>query len=153
MNRFLNVRWRAGLAAAVFSLAGVPAPAAPPAPFFGTWIDAAGCCDMGEAKLTIEGNTVTWNGTAKTPAACSTTFALEKEAAGTVYRDARGRRFLAGMPGSLPTFLLRIDPRACGGRADRIRVSFPLAYDKRHIELSEYRDGRPVGYRRLVRID
>jgi hypothetical protein len=121
--------------------------------FTGQWKSDNPASSAPDAILTLEGTALSWRPNGKAPPMCRGTFALQAEKPGSVYQDARGRKFVAGAVGSFPTFLLSVDPGTCGGGADQWRISFPLPYDRRHMELTEYRGGRPIGYRRMQRVD
>jgi hypothetical protein len=121
--------------------------------FLGHWKSDNPASTAPDAVLTIEGATVSWHPKRGAKPMCSGTFALQAEKPGTVYLDAHGRKFVAGMIGSLPTFLLKVDPGTCGGGADAWRLSFPRAYDRRHMELTEYRNGRAIAFRKMQRAD
>jgi len=138
-------------------IACVCAPAlAQPAPaddqFIGRWKSDNPASATPDALLTIEGAAFTWRPNAKAPPQCRGTFARQNEKPGTVYLDAHGRKFVAGAIGSFPTYLLKVDPGTCGG-ADGWRISFPVPYDRRHMELTEYVGGRPTGYRKMQKVD
>jgi hypothetical protein len=68
-----------------------------------------------------------------------------------VYLDGRGRKFVAGVPGSIPTYLLNIVGGNCRGIEDQVRISYPLIYDVNHIEVIEYVKGKPASSRRFHR--
>jgi hypothetical protein len=68
-----------------------------------------------------------------------------------VYADGRGTRFMAGMKGSLPTWLLQLRGSTCGRAGEESRIRYPLVYDTRHIEVIGYVGGKPVSARRFRR--
>lgn len=143
-----------GCAAAAQVQAQTPSPTQAAAPqFMGKWKSANPASTTPDAILTIEGAAVSWRAAPGAKPMCSGAFALQAEKPGTVYLDAKGRKFVAGVIGSFPTFLLKVDPGTCGGGADGWRLSFPLAYDRGHMELTEYRNGRPIAFRRMQRAD
>lgn len=123
--------------------------------FVGHWqSDGAGtAAEAPSAILSLDEATLSWRPQRRAAPVCKGSFTLTQERPGTVYRNARGEKFVAGSPGSFPTFLLKVNPGSCGGSADAWRLSFPLAYDRRHMELTEYQAGRPIGYRRMLRVD
>jgi len=134
---------------AVFALGVSPSLLAEPLPYTGQWVpDAQASADW---ILTIKDTNMSWRGPAASAPGCVQAFELKKENPGTVYIDGRGKRFVAGSLGSLPTYLFRLGPNTCGGAADQVRISFPLVYDTRHIELIEYAGGKPLTVRRLHR--
>ena len=123
--------------------------AAQPRPLAGRWVP-----DDPEAQatlLTIKDMTLSWREGGRARPACVRPFALLAERPGTIYVDGRGTKFVAGAPGSIPTYLLRLEPGACGVAGDLVRISFPLIYDTAHIELIEYAGGRQAGVRRFHR--
>ena len=145
MKSLLRSRCRAPLLALVVGLGlGCSASVlAEPLPFTGRWL----ADDHPEARaLQIKEASIAWR-----EPACVRQFTLKKERPGTVYRDGRGRKFVAGALGSMPTYLLQLDAGTCGSPADEMRISFPLVYDINHIELIEYALGKPVSARRLHR--
>lgn len=145
----------ATLAGIVLALGCAPSALAKPPQYEGHWQADGNAAASGtpSAILTIEGTKLSWRPKRKGRPVCAGSFARLDEKPGTVYRDAAGRKFVAGALGSFPTFLLQVDPGTCASTADQWRISFPLAYDKRHMELIEYRNGRPVGARRFVRAE
>jgi len=150
MKNLFNARCRTRALAVLIGL-GCAAPVlAEPLPFSGRWL----LDDHPEAQaaytiLTIKGDNMAWSGPKKSAPGCVQEFSLKKEAAGTVYANGRGTKFLAGVPGSLPTYLLKLGAGTCGSLSDEVRISFPLVYDTRHIELIEYLNGKPVSARRF----
>ena len=148
MKSFLRSRRRARVLATVLGLCCGPSVVAEPLPFTGRWL----VDDHPEAQaLHIKDASMAWREPHKSAPACVRQFALKKEKPGTVYTDGRGRKFVAGALGSMPTYLLKLDAGTCGSAADEMRISFPLVYDINHIELIEYALGKPVGARRLHR--
>jgi hypothetical protein len=143
MKSLLRSRCRAPLLALAFGLGCGSSVLAEPLPFTGRWL----ADDHPEAQvLRIKDASMSWR-----EPACVRQFTLKKEKPGTVYRDGRGRKFVAGALGSMPTYLLKLDAGTCGSPADEMRISFPLVYDINHIELIEYALGKPVSARRLHR--
>jgi hypothetical protein len=133
----------------VLALGVSPFLLAEPLPYTGQWVpDAQASSDW---ILTIKDTDLSWRGPAGSAPSCVQAFELKKEKPGTVYIDGRGKRFVAGSLGSLPTYLFKLGPNTCGGPADEVRISFPLVYDTRHIELIEYAGGKPLTVRRLHR--
>lgn len=118
-------------------------------PFAGRWIvdDPAGAY----TTLTVKGTTMSWSGQDKSVPPCVREFTVQEEKPGTVYLDARGTRFVAGAPGSLPSYLLKLAGDACGGTGDTVRIRYHLVYDVRHIEVIDYVGGKPASARRLHR--
>lgn len=121
-------------------------------PFSGRWL-----LDEGQkgayTALTVKGNTLSWSATDKSVPACTQAFAVKNEARGTEYANGRGTKFVSGVPGSLPTYLLTIGAGSCKGIEDTVRIIYPLVYDTRHIEIIEYVKGKPVTARRFHRKD
>ena len=101
--------------------------------------------------LRIEGGSLTWRAADKSAPTCTQAFVLKNEARGTEYANGRGTRFVSGVPGSLPTYLLTIGAGSCKGIEDALRIIYPLVYDTRHIEIIEYVKGKPVTARRFHR--
>jgi hypothetical protein len=133
----------------VLALGVSPSLLAEPLPYTGQWVpDAPASSDW---TLTIKDTDLSWRGPAGSAPGCVQAFELKKEKPGTVYIDGRGKRFVAASLGSLPTYLFKLGPNTCGGPADEVRISFPLVYDTRHIELIEYAGGKPLTVRRLHR--
>lgn len=136
----------------LLGLLAAPALSAQPLAFDGRWLlDAPQETQAAHTVLTIKGERMTWRGPDKSAPGCVQEFVLKKESPGTVYLDGRGRKFLAGVPGSLPTYLLKLRSSTCGRIDEEVRISFPLVYDTRHIELIEYVNGKPVSSRRFHR--
>lgn len=151
MKNVLNARWRARLRllTLVAGLGVSPSLLAEPLLYVGKWIpDAQASSDW---LLTIKDTSMSWRGPDKSALACVQALELKKEKPGTVYGDGRGKRFVAGSLGSLPTYLFKLGPDTCGGPADQVRISFPLVYDTQHIELIEYAGGKPLTVRHLHR--
>jgi hypothetical protein len=123
---------------------------AEPLTFHGRWLPDDDQ-DAAYASLTIKESTISWRGPDKSTPACVRDFVQKPERPGTVYRDGRGTKFVAGAPGSMPTYLLLLRPGSCGSPGEQVRISFPLVYDINHIEFIEYVAGKPVSARRLHR--
>lgn len=153
MNKHWKPVVRATLAATLLGLGMASAVAAEPQLFLGKWKSDNPASTTPDAVLTFDGDTLSWRPRDKAPPQCSGTFALQPEKPGTVYVNGLGRKFVAGAIGSFPSYLLNVNPGTCGGTADQWRVSFPLAYDRRHMEVTEYKDGKAMAYRRLQRVD
>ena len=140
-----------GLAAASCAWSAAPV-TAQTLPFDGRWLlDDHAEAQAAYTVLTIKGERMTWRGPDKSAPACVQEFVLKKESRGAEYLDGRGRKFLAGVPGSLPTYLLKLRTSTCGRVDEEVRISYPLVYDTRHIELIEYLNGKPVSSRRFHR--
>jgi hypothetical protein len=123
---------------------------AEPLTFHGRWLPDDDR-NAAYAGLTIKESTISWRGPDKSASACVRDFVQKKERPGTVYRDGRGTKFVAGAPGSMPTYLLTLSPGSCGSPGEEVRISFPLVYDINHIEFIEYVAGKPVSVLRLHR--
>jgi len=138
--------------ALVCGLACAPAALAEAPPFLGRWqLDDPVPAQSAYTTLNIKGTKLAWRGKGKSAPACTHQFELKQEAPGTTYRNGRGTQFVAGYPGSLPTFLLAIKGSDCASPVDAVRISYPLVYDVRHIEVIEYVAGKAVSARRLRR--
>jgi hypothetical protein len=152
-TRMISPRYR--FAVLLSALACAPALAAQPptaARFEGRWLpDVAPDAQATVAGFAIKGAKIAWTGARKPAPKCVQPFVLKPEVPGTQYTDGRGTRFIAGVAGSLPTYLLALNPSTCGSGADTARISFPLVYDRDHIELIEYAGGKPVSARRFHR--
>lgn len=138
--------------ALVCGLACAPATPAEGPPFLGRWqLDEPVPAQAAYTALHIKGTSLAWRGPGKSSPACTHRFALKPEPAGTTYRNGRGTQFVAGVAGSLPTYLLAIQGSDCASPVDAVRISYPLVYDVRHIEVIEYAGGKPVSARRMHR--
>jgi hypothetical protein len=122
---------------------------AEPLPFAGRWLADDRQQAPADTVLTIKEASLSWRGPDKSVPVCTREFVLKQEKPGTVYRDGRGTRFVAGAPGSLPTYLLTLGAGNCDRPADEVRISYYLVYDVRHIEVIEYVNGRPLGSQRF----
>ncbi len=125
-------------------------------PFAGRWLldaqaDAQAASRARYTVLSVKDDRLRWSGPDKSVPPCEQEFALKKEKPGTVYLDGRGTRFLAGFPGSIPTYLLTLRSSTCGRAGEDVRIRYPLIYDTRHIEVIEYENGKPVSSRRFHR--
>jgi len=107
--------------------------------------------DAQATLLVIKDMTLSWREGGRSTPACVRPFAFVTERPGTIYVDGNGTKFVAGARGSIPTYLLKLAPGACGVAGDVVRIRFPLIYDTAHIELIEYAGGRPAGARRFHR--
>lgn len=133
-------------------LACAPAVFAQATHFDGHWLpDDPVPAQASYAGLRIKADRIAWQAPGKSAPACVQRFVLRPEKPGTQYVNGRGTRFIAGVAGSLPTYLLALNPSTCGSGADTARISFPLVYDRDHIELIEYVGGKPVSARRFHR--
>lgn len=140
--------WRG--CAFVLACACAPAALAQQLPFAGRWLlDAPPGTPAAYTRLTIKDTTLSWAGPAKSAPTCVQQFTVKKEKPGTEYLDGHGTRFIAGVRGSLPTFLVQVNASTCGNVGEDVRISFPLVYDLNHIEVIEYVGGRPVSSRRF----
>jgi hypothetical protein len=133
-------------------LACAPSVLAQSLPFAGRWLlDDGAQAPAAHTVLTIKGERLSWSGPGKAAPGCVQDFVVKKESPGTVYVDGRGTRFVAGMKGSIPTYLLQLRTSTCGGIGEDVRIRYPLVYDTRHIEFIEYAQGKPVSARRFRR--
>jgi hypothetical protein len=143
---------RARLLALVLGLGAAPSLLAQSLPFTGRWLlDDRTQAQASYTVLTIKGETMAWSGPDKSAPRCVQEFVLKKETPGSVYLDGRGTKFVAGVKGSLPTYLLQLRSSTCGGVGQDVRISYPLVYDTRHIDVIEYVNGKPVSSRRFRR--
>jgi hypothetical protein len=121
-------------------------------PFTGRWLlDEDPQAPAAYTVLTIKGESMTWSGPDKATPTCMQEFVLKQERPGTMYIDGRGTRFLAGVKGSIPTYLLQLRTSTCGRIGEETRIRYPQVYDTRHIEVIEYVNGKPVSSRRFHR--
>jgi hypothetical protein len=140
------------LLAGLAGLAATPPALAQSLPFAGHWLQDDGLGpEMAYTRLEIDGERMTWSGPDKATPVCVQAFALKPERPGTVYVDGGGTRFLAGVKGSLPTYLLQLRSSTCGRAGEDTRIRYPLVYDTRHIEVIGYVNGKPVSSRRFHR--
>jgi len=152
MKTSLGSRCRAQLLALLLGLGALSSLHAESLPFAGRWhADDGPEPQAGYTTLVIRGDTMSWHAKDKSLPRCDRQFTLKKERPGTVYTNARGTKFIAGAPGSIPTYLLQMSPGTCGSPGDQVRINYPLIYDTRHIELIEYATGKPVSARRFHR--
>jgi hypothetical protein len=149
MKNFLNARCRSRVLAILFGLGCTASVLAEPLPFAGRWLLDDQDAQAAYTILTIKAGSLTWSGPNKSRPGCVQAFSLKKEVPGTVYVNGRGTRFVAGAPGSLPTYLLKLGAGTCDSLNDEVRISFPLVYDSRHMELIEYLNGKPLASRRF----
>ena len=141
-----------GAAAILLGLVCAPAAFAQSLPFDGRWLlDEEPGKPAAYTVLTIEGGSMTWTGPAKSTPKCVQEFVLKEEKPGTVYVDGRGTRFVAGLKGSIPTFLVQLRSSTCGRAGETTRIRYPLVYDTAHIEVIAYVAGKPVSARRFHR--
>jgi len=122
-------------------------------PFAGRWLldENPKAPAAAYTVLSIEGEKMRWSGPGKATPVCVQEFALKQEKPGTVYVDGRGTRFLAGVKGSIPTYLLALRSSTCGRAGEDTRIRYPLVYDTQHIEVIGYVNGKPVSSRRFHR--
>jgi hypothetical protein len=141
---------RALLLAILFGLGCPPALPAEPLPYIGRWLPDAHP-PASRALLTIKKASLSLRGPDTSAPSCTREFVLKNEKAGTVYRDGRGTKFVAGAKGSLPTYLLTLGAGTCDSLTNEMRISFPMVYDINHIEVIEYANGKPVSSQRFHR--
>jgi len=152
MKNFMRPRPRAWLLALACGLGGTPPLLAQDLPFNGRWLlDNPPPAQAAYTSLVIKDARMSWSAPDKALPKCAQQFALKPERPGTMYTNAHGTKFMAGVTGSLPTYLFKIGDSTCGGSVEEVRISFPLVYDTRHIELIEYVGGKPVSFRRFHR--
>jgi hypothetical protein len=152
MKNVLGSRRRPRLLAIVVGLCLSSPLLAQTLPFAGRWLpDDNPEAPATKPTLIIKGTRLSWRGPDKTAPVCVQEFVLKNEKPGTVYTDGRGTRFVAGVPGSIPTYLLKLSASTCGGVDEDVRIRFPLVYDINHIEFIEYVGGKPVSSRRFRR--
>jgi hypothetical protein len=122
-------------------------------PFAGRWLldENPKAPAAAYTVLTIDGEKMRWSGPGKATPACVQAFLLKQEKPGTVYVDGRGTKFLAGVKGSIPTYLLQLRSSTCGRAGEDTRIRYPLVYDTQHIEVIGYVKGKPVSSRRFHR--
>jgi hypothetical protein len=140
-------------AAMLLGLACAPPVLAQPLPFAGKWLldEDAKAPASAYTVLNIDDGAMTWTGPAKSTPKCIQAFVLKEEKPGTVYIDGRGTRFVAGLKGSIPTYLLQLQSSTCGRAGETTRIRYPLVYDTTHIEVIGYVGGKPVSARRFHR--
>jgi hypothetical protein len=140
-------------AALLLGLACAPAALAQPLPFEGRWLldEEPGKPAAAYTVLNIGDGSMTWTGPARSTPRCVQEFALKEEKPGTVYADGRGSRFVAGVKGSIPTYLLQLRGSTCGRAGEQTRIRYPLVYDTQHIDVIGYVAGKPVSARRFHR--
>ena len=144
-------RW-ARLFAVALGVGAAPSLLAQPLPFTGRWLlDEHPQTPAPHTVLSIKGESMSWSGADKSAPPCVQEFVLKRETPGSVYRDGRGIKFVAGAKGSLPTYLLQLRSSTCGRAGEDVRISYPLVYDTGHIEVIEYVGGKPVSARRFRR--
>jgi hypothetical protein len=140
------------LLAILLGLGASPSLFAQSLPFTGRWLlDDGPAAQAPYTSLTIKGERLSWSGPDKSAPGCVQEFVLKPEKPGSVYLDGRGTKFVAGAKGSLPTYLLQLRSSTCGRVGEGVRISYPLVYDTRHIEVIEYVNGKPVSVRRFRR--
>lgn len=151
-KKILTPGCRARLLAMVLGLGCAQSVLAESLPFVGRWLpDEPAQAQAASPILIIKDASLSWRGPNKSAPACIQQFALKKENPGTIYTDGHGTRFVAGVPGSIPTYLLKLSANTCGSPDQEVRIRFPLIYDTNHIELLEYANGKPVSSRRFHR--
>jgi hypothetical protein len=158
MKIVFTPRRRARLLAAMLALVCASALPAQPSPYIGRWLpDAPPAVQASRTSLTIKAESLSWRGPDKSTRACTRAFVLKNEKPGTVYRNGRGKQFIAGAKGSLPTYLLMLDANAdagsitCDNPATEMRISFHMVYDIDHIEVIDYVNGKPVSVQHFHR--
>jgi len=140
------------LSTLLLGLAWAPGALAQPLPFAGKWLlDEDPKAPAAYTVLRIEDGAMTWTGPARSTPKCVQEFVLQEEKPGTMYVDGRGTRFLAGLKGSIPTYLLQLRSSTCGRAGETTRIRYPLVYDTEHIEVIGYVGGKPVSARRFHR--
>jgi hypothetical protein len=140
------------LLAVLLGLGASPSLFAQSLPFNGRWLlDDRSAAQAPYTSLAIEGGRLSWSGPDRSAPGCVEEFVPKQEKPGSVYRDGRGTRFVAGAKGSLPTYLLQLRSSTCGRAGEDVRISYPLVYDTRHIEVIEYVNGKPVSSWRFRR--
>ncbi|MGB9109039.1 MAG: hypothetical protein WCC39_10180 [Telluria sp.] len=136
-------------------LVGAPSVLAQSLPFTGRWVlDEGAQAQAPYTGLRVEGERLSWRGADKAAPGCVQEFVVKQERPGTVYVDGRGARFVAGLEGSLPTYLLQLRSSTCGGVGEDVRIRYPLVYDTAHIDVIAYAHGKPVSawrFRRAAR--
>lgn len=138
--------------ALLLGLAFAPSVLAQSLPFAGKWLlDEDPKAPAAYTVLRIEDGRLRWTGPARGTPECVQEFVLKEEKPGTVYVDGRGTRFVAGLKGSIPTFLLQLRASTCGRAGETTRIRYPLVYDIQHIEVIGYVGGKPVSARRFHR--
>jgi hypothetical protein len=148
-----NPGWRARLLAMVAGLGCALSALAQDMPFAGRWMadEPPGAAASAYPVLTIKGDRMSWSGPVKSAPACVQQFVLQNEKPGTMYVNGRGTKFMAGVTGSLPTYLLKLRANGCAGGADAVRIIYPLVYRSEQIEVLEYVNGKVVSARRMHR--
>jgi len=153
MTQRLHPGWRARLLAMAAGLGCALSVLAQDMPFAGHWLpdQQPGAAAAAYPALTIKGDRMSWGGSAKSAPACVQQFVLQNEKPGTMYVNGRGTKFIAGVTGSLPTYLLKLRANGCAGGADAVRIIYPMVYRTGQIEVIEYVNGKVVSARRMHR--
>jgi hypothetical protein len=152
MKHVMSPKHRMRLLALACGLGCTPPLLAQDLPFNGRWLlDQPPQAPAAYTRLAIKDGRIAWRSPDKALPACTQRFVLQQERPGTMYTNAHGTKFMAGVTGSLPTYLLNIGEGSCAGGVDAVRISFTLVYDTRHIEVIDYVRGKPVAFRRFRR--
>ncbi|WP_141834991.1 hypothetical protein [Herbaspirillum sp. SJZ107] len=153
MKQRLHPGWRTRLLAMAAGLGCALSVLAQDTPFAGRWLldEQPGAAAAAYPVLTIKGDRMSWGGPTRSAPACVQQFVLQNEKPGTMYVNGRGTKFIAGVAGSLPTYLLKLRANGCAGGADAVRIIYPTVYGSRQIEVLEYVNGKVVSARRLHR--
>jgi len=153
MNIFSSPRGRVRLLAIAFGLGWAAPLLAQTLAFSGRWLlEHPTQAQAPYAVLSVKGDSLAWSAAKKKAPTCVQQFEVKPEKPGTVYTDGRGTRFVAGAPGSIPTYLLKLGASTCPGIEEEVRIRYPLVYDTAHIEIIEYVKGKPVSSRRFSRL-
>jgi hypothetical protein len=153
MKIFSSPRRRVRLLAVMFGLGCATPLLAQTVPFSGRWqLENPTQAQAPYAVLSVKGERLAWSAANKRAPTCVQQFEVKQEKPGTVYTDGRGTRFVAGAPGSIPTYLLKLGSTTCPGIEEEVRIRYPLVYDTAHIEIIEYVKGKPVSSRRFSRL-
>lgn len=149
-TNFLRSGSMAHLLVLALGIGCMPSLCAQTLPFAGRWqLDAPPGAPAAYTRLTIKATTLSWAGPTKSAPTCVQQFTVKQEKPGTEYLDGHGTKFIAGVRGSLPTFLVQVSASTCGNVGEDVRISFPLVYDLNHIEVIEYAKSKPVSSRRF----
>ena len=151
MKNLMRPGLRAWLPVLACGLGGTPPLLAQDLPFNGRWLLDNPPAQAAYTRLVIKDARMSWSGPDTSLPKCAQQFVLKPERPGTMYTNAHGTKFMAGVTGSLPTYLFKIGDSTCARSVEEVRISFPLVYDTRHIEVIEYVGGKPLSFRRFHR--
>ncbi|MGB9989620.1 hypothetical protein [Pseudoduganella rhizocola] len=103
----------------------------------GQWYGGDTASEAIYGLMEISGNRISWGYGKKRKPACSTTFVVEKERAGSSFKDIRDHTTIIDAKNSARSYLLVLAQARCV-KAQKLRLTFSQESEPDYLEMIEY---------------